>query len=182
MVVSSICAPKSSDKIPAGKQTKEIKHTISANKATVSPSSTSIQDEVIALRAKNKVLEEALKAVEESATEKLKANFELVWFARNRCRYPNHEASKRIEKSEEHREAISKLRGTDGDFHHGFNSGLLAAARMFKEHADVKHILNTEEVGCVQSVMKAAEKHSEKVDASRRSFPNLDVDEFPKEN
>ena len=53
-------------------------------------------------------------------------------------RYPNHEASQRID--EEYKEEIEKLRGDDGDFHHGFNSGVLAAVRMFKEKADILHV------------------------------------------
>ena len=61
-------------------------------------------------------------------------------------RYPNHEASKRIENAEEHKDAISDLRGQDADYHHGFNSGLLAASRLFKEHADISH-LDLHEVG-----------------------------------
>jgi hypothetical protein len=53
-------------------------------------------------------------------------------------RYPNHEASERIDK--EHKEDIEKLRGDDGDFYHGFNTGVLAAARMFNDKADILHI------------------------------------------
>ena len=52
---------------------------------TVSPT-TNTEDEVIALRAENKVLRQALNAVEDTATEQLKKSFELVWFARNRCK------------------------------------------------------------------------------------------------
>ena len=52
---------------------------------TVSPTITT-EDEVIALRAENKVLRQALKSVEDTATEQLKKSFELVWFARNRCK------------------------------------------------------------------------------------------------
>jgi hypothetical protein len=53
-------------------------------------------------------------------------------------RYPNHEASKRIDG--EYKDDIEKLRGNDGDFHHGFHTGLLAASRMFKENSDILHI------------------------------------------
>lgn len=55
-------------------------------------------------------------------------------------RYPNHEASKRLESSEEHREELEKLRSADGDYYHGFHSGVLATANMFKDHADILHI------------------------------------------
>ena len=55
-------------------------------------------------------------------------------------RYPNHAASSRIEKAEEYKEEIRKLRDSDGDFHHGFNTGVLAATRMFKEKADILHV------------------------------------------
>lgn len=51
----------------------------------VSPtSSESLEDELMALRARNKVLSEALTGVNESATKAFKKNFDLVWFARNR--------------------------------------------------------------------------------------------------
>lgn len=130
----------------------------------------SLEDEVIALRARNKVLTEALKGVHESATKEFKKNFDLVWFARNRCefpylvrrckrwynvsfslssgipdRFPNHVDSKRIQDSEEHREDLELLKTDDADYHHGFQAGVLAAARMFKEHSDILHI-NGEEV------------------------------------
>ena len=56
--------------------------------APVSPTcGTSLQDEVLALRARNKILTDVLKAVKEQADEKAKYNFELVWFARNRSKY-----------------------------------------------------------------------------------------------
>jgi hypothetical protein len=64
-------------------------------------------------------------------------------------RYPNHEASKRID--QEQKEEIQKLRSNDGDFHNGFNSGVLAAVRMFKEKADILHINDFK----VRGIMKA---------------------------
>lgn len=132
----------------------------------------------MALRARNKILTDALKAVEDAATEQLKTNFDLVWFARNRSeyhvsvraqcmptvvlypcltqrisrmcttripllmtgRYPNHATSKKLDKSEEHRTEIEKLRSADGDYHHGFHCGLLAASRLFKDHSDILHV------------------------------------------
>lgn len=62
-------------------------------------------------------------------------------------RYPNHEASKRLEASEEHREELQKLRGADGDYFHGLHSGILAASKMFQQHADILHI-NDHDVSC----------------------------------
>lgn len=52
----------------------------------VSPTAGNLQDEVLALRARNKILTDALKAVKEQADEQAKRNFELVWFARNRSK------------------------------------------------------------------------------------------------
>ena len=52
------------------------------------------------------------------------------------ARYPNHDASKRIQQSEEHREDLDLLKSDDADYHHGFHAGALATARMFKEHAE----------------------------------------------
>ena len=62
-------------------------------------------------------------------------------------RYPNHEASQRIEQTEEYKQEIQKLRGDDGDYFHGFNSGVLAATRLFNEKADILHV-NDFEVSC----------------------------------
>jgi hypothetical protein len=56
------------------------------------------------------------------------------------ARYPSHKASKWLDSSKEHSRDIDNLHSTDGDFHHGFNSGVLAASRMFKDHADVSHV------------------------------------------
>jgi hypothetical protein len=69
-------------------------------------------------------------------------------------RYPNHEASKRIDK--EQKEEIEKLRSDDGDYHHGFNSGVLATVRMFKEKADILHINDFK----VSGIMLGAGKHA----------------------
>jgi hypothetical protein len=55
-------------------------------------------------------------------------------------RYPNHEASKRIDQAKEYQEEIQKLRSDDGDFYHGFNCGVLAAARLFSDQSDITHV------------------------------------------
>lgn len=49
--------------------------------------------------------------------------------------FSNDENVIRLLSSPEHREAIGKLLGPEREYFHGFNSGLLAAARMYKEHA-----------------------------------------------
>jgi hypothetical protein len=131
---------------------------------TVSPTHKSIEDEVIYLRSQNKLLSNALKAVKNAASEKLCKSYELVWYARNRskcisydycislssftnrscfastARYPSHQVSKWLDSSKEHSRDIDNLHSADGDFHHGFNSGVLAASRLFKDHADVSHV------------------------------------------
>ena len=53
---------------------------------TVSPTHKSIEDEVIYLRSQNKLLNNALKAVKNTASEKLCKSYELVWYARNRSK------------------------------------------------------------------------------------------------
>ena len=58
------------------------------------------------------------------------------------ARYPSHQVSKWLDSSKEHSRDIDNLHSVDGDFHHGFNSGVLAASRMFKDHADVSHVSN----------------------------------------
>ena len=94
-------------------------------------------------------------------------------------RYPNNPASKRID--EEHKDEIDKLRSDDGDFHHGFNTGLLAAARMFKEKADVLHINEFDELS--PDLLDQAAKHKEKIEEAQNKFPQIEVtNEFPKAN
>ena len=94
-------------------------------------------------------------------------------------RYHNHEASKRIEK--EYSDEIEKLRSDDGDFHHGFNSGLLAATRMFNEQADILHINAFDEM--TKDFQNEAAKHTETIEKTKESFPNLEVshNKFPEQ-
>ena len=49
-------------------------------------SPTSNEEEIYALRARNKVLTDALKAIKETADKEVNSNYELVWFARNRSK------------------------------------------------------------------------------------------------
>lgn len=83
------------------------------------------------------------------------------------ARFPTHPASKWLDHSEDHKDEIDKLHSIDGDFHHGFNSGVLAAARMFKDHVEVD----------MNSTQEAAPEES--VEESKKSFPDLSCNEFP---
>eukprot|EP00980_Cylindrotheca_fusiformis_P001448 scaffold345_cov134-Cylindrotheca_fusiformis.AAC.59 len=163
------------DKIPSSKVARD-------SKARVSPTSSphrSTDDELLALRARNKVLTEALEAIKESASDEMIRRYDLVWFAKYRYRYPNHKESKRIDV--QHKEEIEKLRSDDGDFHHGFNTGLLAAARMFREKADVTHINNFKEF--TPDLLEEASKHKKKIQEARVNFPETDVtNDFPKKD
>ncbi|KAL3925439.1 MAG: hypothetical protein SGILL_000404 [Bacillariaceae sp.] len=107
-------------------------------KHSISPDSKSANEELMALRAKNKLLMEALAAIKDSADQELTKKFDMVWFAKYRYRYPNNPNSKRIENA--YKEEIERLRSDDGDYHHGFNAGVLAASRMFASQADVLHV------------------------------------------
>jgi hypothetical protein len=132
------------------------------------------QNDIAKLLVHNKVLATALKQIQSCAEEHSKHNFELVWFALNRTRYPNHPASKNIKKSESHREDLDKLRSNECDFHHGFNSGVLATSRLFKQISDVSFVLNDEDDG-----NKLVQKHEEKVQRLKSKFPDISVDSFP---
>eukprot|EP00986_Skeletonema_menzelii_P013504 scaffold7923_cov154-Skeletonema_menzelii.AAC.11 len=121
MVVSSRAVTKNETKAPAARLKRHV---------TVSPTHKSIEDEVIYLRSQNKLLKNALNAVENTASEKL-------------CK-----------------------------------SGVLAASRMFKDHADVSHVSNDpEEV--FDSAHQAVKKHQEKIEESKEAFPNASADTFP---
>mmetsp|Transcript_16624 Transcript_16624/g.30237 ORF Transcript_16624/g.30237 Transcript_16624/m.30237 type:complete len:179 (+) Transcript_16624:115-651(+) len=163
---------KSEDKIPMSKHVENAKHVVT--KVPVSPPNMSLEDEVILLRARNKILTDALQAVKESATDQAKRNFDLVWFARNRCRYPTHEASKVLERK--YSNEIEELRGPNGDYHHGMHTGLLAASRMFKEFSNIP--VDSDLEGW-SSHLAEATKHEKKIEASRNSFPNASTEEFP---
>ena len=54
--------------------------------ATSNGAPTALEAELHALRLRNKVLTEALQAIQETADMEAKKNFELVWIARNRCK------------------------------------------------------------------------------------------------
>eukprot|EP00573_Skeletonema_grethae_P013535 CAMPEP_0201697302 /NCGR_PEP_ID=MMETSP0578-20130828/10536_1 /ASSEMBLY_ACC=CAM_ASM_000663 /TAXON_ID=267565 /ORGANISM="Skeletonema grethea, Strain CCMP 1804" /LENGTH=176 /DNA_ID=CAMNT_0048183437 /DNA_START=33 /DNA_END=563 /DNA_ORIENTATION=+ len=169
MVVSSHVATKDKKKTPAAQLKRQV---------TVSPSHKSIEDEVIYLRSQNKLLNNALNAVKNTATDKLRKSYELVWYARNRTRYPSHQVSKWLDNSKEHSRDIDNLHSTDGDFHHGFNSGVLAASRMFKDHAEVSHV-DSDSEDVFDSAHQAVVKHQEKIEESREAFPNASADTFP---
>jgi hypothetical protein len=177
--------------------TRDVKATVSASG---SPAST--DDELLALRVRNKILSEALESIQKSASEELKRRFDLVWFAKYRCkyyatnwetvsykltsfpslpsdRYPNHPDSKRIDT--EYKKDIEKLRGGDGDYFHGFNTGLLAAARLFKELADCLNVNNFDRM--TSDLIEESSKHKEKLREAATSFPQIEVtNDFPKSN
>ncbi|KAL7462923.1 hypothetical protein ACHAXS_003292 [Conticribra weissflogii] len=141
---------------------------------TISPTRKSLEDEVIYLRSQNKALKSAIKAVKKTASENLSKSYELVWYAKNRTRYPAHKVSNWLDKSDEHSDDIKALKGSNGDYHHGFNSGLLAASRMFKEHVDIG-----ENGPDSEDPWTLASKINQKVEASKNSFPDLRASEFP---
>lgn len=70
-----------SDKIPASQV-----NTVSKRSISPTGSPTSSNDELLALRARNKVLTEALAAIHESAEKELKEKYDLVWYAKYRCK------------------------------------------------------------------------------------------------
>ena len=84
------------------------------------------------------------------------------------ARFPTHPASKWLDHSEKHKDEIDKLHSMDGDFHHGFNSGVLAAARMFKDHTEID--LESAEASSAAKVV---------IEGSKKSFPDLSCNKFP---
>mmetsp|Transcript_25625 Transcript_25625/g.31559 ORF Transcript_25625/g.31559 Transcript_25625/m.31559 type:complete len:172 (-) Transcript_25625:229-744(-) len=152
----------------------ESKYVVSKRKSNVK------QDEITQLKARNKVLTNALKDIQCCASGHLKHHFELVWFALNRTRYPNHPLSKNIEESECHREKLEKLRSNDGDFHHGFNSGVLATSRLFKHISDIFEniVPNTHDGGVANDHEEETivQKHHEEVEKVKTNFPDFSVD------
>jgi hypothetical protein len=93
----------------------------------------------------------------------------ICFFTCSTARFPTHPASKWLDHSKDHKDEINKLQGMDGDFHHGFNSGVLAAARMFKDHAEVNF----------DTLQKTEPAIKENIEESKKPFPDLSVNEFP---
>lgn len=155
--------------IPASKKASKAK----TSKTPVSPTgSASSQEELQALRLRNKVLTEALEGIKATADQHVQKHLDLVWFARNRTRHPNHKERKRIEK--QHSDELSKLHTADGDYFHGMNSGCLAAARLFQQQADILHINEHTEVS--PELLSEAARHKKKMEHAKESFPHVEVD------
>jgi len=66
-------------------------------KQDVKGSPTSVEDELVLERTRSKVFADTLQTIKSKAEEEAKRNQELVWYARNRCRYPNHSQRFRLE-------------------------------------------------------------------------------------
>lgn len=106
----------------------------------ISPNGTgSLEEEVMALRARNKILKNTLQAIKETAENQIKKHYDLVWFARYKSklllsnpsiikdmeshgrvhiigRFPVHEARHRIENSSDLKEEVKKLNTADADY------------------------------------------------------------------
>jgi len=148
---------------------------------SINTSCMSPEEEVMELRAWNKILNNVLEAVKETASSKIIEKFDLVWFAQNRCRFPNHQDTNWIEKAPEYQNEISKLRGNDGDFYHGFNSGVLATSRMFKQLVNTPALSTTDKSEFFLKHESILSEQKEKFQEAKMSFPKLDVDMFPSE-
>jgi len=136
-----------------------------------------LEEEVLSLKARNQILTETLSSIRETAVKEEKRLYDLVWFARNRSRYPNHQSRYRIEKADEHKDEIEKLKTTESDYYHGMHAGLLAAARLFKEQADILHINEHNEVS--DEFLQSFAQHKQKIEKSLQEFPHIEANDFP---
>mmetsp|Transcript_17039 Transcript_17039/g.26592 ORF Transcript_17039/g.26592 Transcript_17039/m.26592 type:complete len:198 (-) Transcript_17039:206-799(-) len=132
------------------------------------------ESEIANLRAQNLLLRGAVAALKQDASDMVKVNFERVWFANNRICYPASEHSRRLEVDPQHRDAILCLRGGDSDYHHGFNSGLLAAGRLFRDNINV--IQDDASIVCSDTLTEVATMLEQKLQENRGNFPNSVVD------
>lgn len=132
--------------------------------------------EISNLRAQNLMLKGAIAALKEDASDMVKVNFERVWFANNRICFPASEHSRRLEMDPQQCEAIGQLRGEDADYHHGFNSGLLAAGRLFRDHIKVIQD-DAPNVNC-ETLKGVATRLEQKLQENQEKFPNSVVDPY----
>ena len=165
------------DKIPTSK----VPTLKKSSEGEVSPTTSvvSLEDEVIALRARNKAMATALRKIKETAEQERKRHHDLVWYARNRSRFPNHEARKRIEQDEQHQEELEKLSTAEADYFHGIHSGILAATRVFEKQADILHV---NEKDNASEVMTEAAKHEKKIEESLENYPHVHAADSPDEH
>ena len=83
-----VFSPQNIDKVPVSKVKKHLDVELEVPVSpTTSSSADSMEDELSSLRAQNKILTEALKEMKKSATKAFEKNYDLVWYARNRCKY-----------------------------------------------------------------------------------------------
>lgn len=130
------------------------------------------------LRARVKLLSDQLKEVRHAADAQIRLSFALVWFARNNDSYPDDEVIRHIRTSPEFSSDIARILGGQSDYWTGFNTGLLAASRMFKEHATPPKMTEESEDKMEISsmwedvVLGLSSQQAQKIEASRRSFPD----------
>ena len=89
-----------------------------------------------ALRSELEEVKKALEAVKSKAAEGSEKYFDLVWIARRNIdavlSVPDHLSRPAVERiMAKHPLELEKLQSESGDWQHGFNSGLLAASRMY---------------------------------------------------
>lgn len=140
-------------------------------------SNTSLEKDVAELKADNEFLKKTLTLIHNTATDQMNFSRDLVWFAHNRIRYPNHKDSKRIEQSEEHNQELQNLKGKDGDFYHGMNSGILASSRLFFQIANItKPTVVSSCVRKTESNEDVLNKYQNQVEGFKKKFPDLHID------
>ena len=166
---------------------KGTKHTHIIRSSNEEITKLSKNEQIHYLQAQNRLLQKSLKSIADTATEQLRQSYELVWFYRNMGRLPNKNEINILQSIEngtpQLKIAISQLTGPEREYYHGFNSGLLAAARMFLEHSQISEIIkdlpvkDKMEISSVWEdvVLGMTTKHEEQIQASRRAFPNTDT-------
>ena len=90
-------------------------------------------EELQLLRSKNAKLEKAYKSLRSDLKQREEYYFNLVSLARTRDDDPPIRLT-RIKRGlgvENYDKELSKLEGEEGDWNHGFNSGMLAATRLY---------------------------------------------------
>ena len=153
------------------------------------------QEKEVCYKIWNNIIIESLMSVKDTASKKEKEAYELVWFTQFRSRYPKHNDSEQIE--QKYKEKIEQLRGNEGPFYHGFNSGVLAFSRMIlrvcqipEEVAsiEVRHYLTFMSMNTLitqkffvqpSTIENINSKYAQRVDEVKMSFPDKNVSDCP---
>ena len=112
---------------------------VSALSVVLNVSVNDVMDENEKLKKEIEFYKSVLEEIHDESHKYSEKYFDLVWLARtHNLENPNDPNYKHTrELADKHKEDFEKLSSDAGDWHHGFNSGILALSRLFGDLSDM---------------------------------------------